>query len=89
MSKRNPFPTRSVHIEINEDDWEFLTENFGKHTSNPIGPGPAIRAIVHSKVKGLRSKMIEAIDQMGVGEEQRDRELARRLIEKKGAIPNA
>jgi hypothetical protein len=85
LSKRNPLPTRSVHIEINEDDWEFLTENFGKHTANPIGPGPAIRAIVHSKVKGLRAKIIGAIDEMMPGEEKRDEELVKRLIEKKAA----
>ncbi len=78
MSKRHILPASRRHLEIYDEDWDFLVENFGRHTAGALGPGPAIRNIVHAKVKALRAKQISRLDELAPGEDQRNTELMRR-----------
>ena len=81
MSKRNPLPCVKRHIMINDEDWEWLEANFGRHTANPIGPGAAIRTIVHSKVQALRAKVIERLDAISHRESDIDAEIGTRIVQ--------
>lgn len=74
MSKRLSLPAVSRHIEIYDEDWEFLEINFPK-ARGLQGPGPMVREIVHQKVGWLRAKLIERVDQMGPGEGDRNEAL--------------
>ncbi len=76
MSKRINLPAIRRHVEIYEEDWLFLEQNFGKHTSNPVGVGPAIRQIVHAKVKGLRAAFEAKLDSQTQAETQANAKLA-------------
>lgn len=63
MSKKSVLPLSRRHVELFDEDWEFLLRWFGPGSPNPIGCSEAIRTIVHSRVKQLRAKQNFAIDQ--------------------------
>ena len=84
--KRFSEPVRSRHIEIYESDWEFLENNFGNGSVSRVGVGPTIREIVHQKVKWLRAKQIERLDQLGPGESRINEALVDQL--KLGRVSN-
>ena len=60
MSKKLELPTTSIHIQIFTEDKTFLEEWCRLHQA--VGLGEALRRIVHSRVKALRAKQVEALD---------------------------
>jgi hypothetical protein len=79
MTRRHEKPTSRRHIQIFDEDWEFLLANMGPESANPLGVGTAIRVIVHAKVQGLRAKIIAGIDSKVPGEEEREAKIAERF----------
>ena len=67
MSKRIERPAASRHIQIYEDDWNFLNDNFGRGTEKPLGASKAIRLIVHRYCNAVRQSQIKSIDEIGPG----------------------
>lgn len=67
------------HLKLFRDDWDFLMEYTGPHSAVGLSPGEVVRAIVHQKVKWLRAKAIERVDQEGPGEATANKEIARLL----------
>lgn len=67
------------HLKLFRDDWDFLMEYTGPHSAVGLSPGEVVRAIVHQKVKWLRAKAIERVDQEGPGEGRANAEIARLL----------
>jgi hypothetical protein len=81
MSARIEKPSVARHLQIFEEDWEFLDINFGLRSAHPIGISKAIRNIVHSRVKALRAKQIASIDEASPSEARNDTEISFRLGE--------
>lgn len=75
MSKRKRLPASPRHIMIYDEDWEFLTNHFGRHTSRPLGAGPVVCEIIHSRVKALKQKLIEALEETPPGEDSRNAQI--------------
>lgn len=48
---------------IYEEDWSFLSEVYGPSTLSKIGPGNAIKEIVHGHVGKIRDKAALLIDE--------------------------
>lgn len=57
MSKRSLLPQSPHHVLIYDEDWEFLTQAYGKNGAKPIGVSPAIRQMVHAFCKRLRANI--------------------------------
>lgn len=72
MSKRKRLPASPRHILIYDEDWEFLSKHFGRHTSRPLGAGPVICEIIHSRVNALKQKLIETLEETPPGEDSRN-----------------
>jgi hypothetical protein len=54
MSKRSQLPQSRHHVMIFDEDWQWLDLAFGKYSRSRLGPGVAIRQIVHRHVRQLR-----------------------------------
>jgi hypothetical protein len=54
MSRKGKLPQSPHHLLIYDEDWDFLSELFGKNSSRPIGVSYVIREIVHQKVLARR-----------------------------------
>jgi len=63
MSKKSRLPQSRRHIEVYDEDWEWLQQHYGKNSASKLGVGPACREIIHSKVAQLRQRIIELRDQ--------------------------
>ncbi len=71
MSKKSTRPQSRHHILIYDEDWEFLSQNYGPGSHNAaLGISGAIRGIVHQRVQGMRAKMAGEVDKLR--DEQRD-----------------
>jgi hypothetical protein len=81
MTRRHEKPTSRRHIQIFDEDWEFLEANMGPESASPLGVGTAIRMIVHAKVQGLRAKIIGALDAKTPGEDDREAKMAERMTQ--------
>lgn len=55
MSKKAERPQRRRHIQIYDQDWEYLNKRF-------IYPGPIVRQMVHLAVKQLRQRELDRAD---------------------------
>jgi hypothetical protein len=75
MSKKLELPTTSIHMQIFTEDKVFLEEWCRLHQA--IGLGEALRRIVHSRVKALRTKQIEALDAAPAAEAEANAKIAR------------
>ena len=73
-------PTVTRHILIYQEDWDFLTKNFGQ----TIGPGHAIRKIVHHRVQALRAKEIERLDQTPRAQSAIDSKIIKQFLQEEG-----
>jgi len=62
MSKRAELPQERRHIQIFDEDWEFLVEAYGPGSPSKIGAGPAIRKLVHSFCLRQRQQYQEQLD---------------------------
>lgn len=69
------------HLKLFQADWEFLMEYTGPHSAVGLSPGEVVRAIVHQKVKWLRARAIVRVDQLGPGEEEKNKEISRLLTD--------
>jgi len=58
MSKKAERPQSRRHIQIYDQDWEYLNKRF-------IYPGPIVRQMVHLAVKGLRQRELDRADASG------------------------
>ena len=79
MNQRLNQPATRRHIEIYDEDWKFLSENFGKNSSHPIGVGPTIRQLVHVRVKGLRANFEAKLDRETDAERYASAQLAEKM----------
>ncbi len=79
MTKRIERNATARHIQIFEDDWEFLNNNFGRGTEKPLGAGKAIRLIVHKYCNAVRANQIKGIDDIGSSLLQSAKAMAERL----------
>ena len=60
---RSEIKTSRRHIQLYDEDWEFLMEQYGPSGARPeVGTGGAIRAIVHAKVVAMREKLENKFD---------------------------
>lgn len=64
MSRKVSIPQSRRHVQIFDEDWEFLFAEFGPGSKNNIGVGVAIRTIVHRKVQDMKAKANEAFDRI-------------------------
>ena len=55
MSKKAERPQSRRHIQIYDQDWEYLNTRF-------IYPGPIVRQMVHLAVKQLRQRELDRAD---------------------------
>lgn len=62
MTKKTELPQSRRHVLIFDEDWDFLSANYGPSGPKPIGVSAAIRKIVHSKCQGLRQRIADASD---------------------------
>jgi len=69
MTKRPEQPLVRKHVMLFEEDWEFLSENYGPGGAKPIGVSDAIRKIVHAKVNGLKARATAAFDRLRQAED--------------------
>jgi hypothetical protein len=54
MSRKGKLPQSPHHLLIYDEDWDFLSELFGKNSSRPVGVSYVIREIVHQTVLARR-----------------------------------
>jgi hypothetical protein len=69
MSKRAELPQSRRHILVFDEDWDFLERAFGIGSPNRFGVGPAIRQIIHAKVKDMKAKLVAKRDGRQAGEQ--------------------
>jgi hypothetical protein len=57
-------PLRRTHLQIYEEDWEFLERHYGDKAapSRRIGAGPAARAILHKHILEMRADQLMELD---------------------------
>lgn len=70
MSKRAERPQSRRHILVFDEDWEYLDKLYGPQGLKRIGVGPAIRQIIHAKVKALKAREIGMRDSRQASEEE-------------------
>lgn len=58
MSKKAERPQSRRHIQIFDQDWEYLTKRF-------LYPGPIVRQMVHLAVKQLHQRELDRADAHG------------------------
>lgn len=64
-------PKRKIHIELFDEDYEFLNNLFGKGgAKEDLGLGRALRTIIRQKVNGLRAKQNGELDKLRAAERQ-------------------
>ncbi len=49
---------------IFDEDWEFLNQEYGSDSENKLGPGFAIKQIIHAKVLQLKAAANAKYDQI-------------------------
>jgi len=56
MVRKAELPQSRHHIMVFDEDWEFLSQVFGQGSSKPIGPGNAIKTLIHGYVLKIRAR---------------------------------
>jgi len=66
MTRRSVEETKRFHLFLYKRDLEYLERRFGSgaSSSNRLGVGAACREIIHARVKALRAKETERLNQM-------------------------
>ncbi len=65
MSKKSTLPQSRHHIIIFDEDWEWLSQNYGPGSHNSmVGTSGAIRAIIHQRVLGMKAKANGELDRL-------------------------
>jgi hypothetical protein len=63
VTKRKERPAIRRHILIEEVDWEFLGELYGRDSPSKLGQGQAICSIVHRWCQSKRQEIVSRLDQ--------------------------
>lgn len=64
MSRKVHLPQSRHHILVYDEDWEFLTENYGPLSPSQAGVSAIIRLIIHQRVEGLKAKATAEFDKI-------------------------
>ena len=66
MTRRSIEETKRFHLFLYKRDLEYLERRFGNGaaSSNRLGVGTACREIIHARVKQLRTKEMERLNQI-------------------------
>lgn len=65
MSKKSVLPQTRHHILVYDEDWEYLTKNYGPGSHGSlIGISGAIRAVLHQRVLGMKARENGEIDRV-------------------------
>lgn len=68
MNRPLPKPARDRHLAIYDEDWEFITQMWGKPDGlRPVGAANVIRAIVHRAVREFRVQYAAKLGAAGTG----------------------
>lgn len=73
MTRRSLLPQSRRHIFVYDEDWSWLSDNFGILALNPrnrVGVSFAIREIIHRRVRELRAQQEQQLDQEQVHEKE-------------------
>lgn len=62
MVAKARLPQRPRHVPIIDEDWEWLEKAYGPTSESRLGPGPAIRFIVHKFVTSQRAQEQQILD---------------------------
>lgn len=62
MTRKARLPQRPRHIHVFDEDWDFLFEHFGPHSTSRFGVANAIREMVHTQVRRFKAKEIQLAD---------------------------
>lgn len=62
MSRKSPLPQSRRHVMIYNEDWDWLERAYGGQTAANLGPGVAIRQLVHGRVLYMRAQENQAFD---------------------------
>lgn len=80
MSKRAEIPQSRHHVLVFDEDWEWLEANYGRGSPSRIGPGVAVRKLVHAHIRLLRQKVQDLADaRAGAEHRQKAAELMHRV----------
>lgn len=63
MTKKPVLPQHRRHIQIYDEDWDWLTESYGVHSASKIGVSAAIRTIIHAKISQLKARINAKYDE--------------------------
>ena len=66
MTRRSVEETKRFHLFLYKRDLEYLERRFGSGASstNRLGVGTACREIIHARVKALRAKETDRLNQI-------------------------
>ena len=62
MSLRAKQAQRPHHVPILDEDWAWLEKAYGASSESKLGPGPAIRYIVHKFVLSQKAQEQALLD---------------------------
>lgn len=68
MSRKSPRPQSRRHVMMFDEDWEFLSREYGSGSDNRIGAGTVVKLIMHRFVNRLRTQINDARDNRTVAE---------------------
>jgi hypothetical protein len=76
MTRRSVEETRRFHLHLYKSDLEYLERRFGlgAASASRLGVGTACREIIHDRVKKLRAREVERLNQMMQVKEEREEE---------------
>lgn len=56
MTRKSLLPQTRHHIQVYDEDWLWLVAAYGDNSESRLGPGPAVRQLVHKFVLGQKAK---------------------------------
>jgi hypothetical protein len=69
MSRRSILPSSRRHVNIFDEDWNYLERTFGMYSYPNISAGVIIRLIVHDAVKEIKEREAELLQSLRVRSE--------------------
>jgi hypothetical protein len=74
MSKKLTLPATRRHLEIFNEDWEFLESEYGRYSASRVGISEVVRAMIHKWVLTLKARAAEAADGRGASRPAQEQE---------------
>lgn len=63
MPRKSPFPQSRRHVQVYDEDWEYLASVYNPENGSAIrGPGHAIREIIHRQVLRIRENAAQIFE---------------------------